>query len=79
MVAQVEGGAVDLIKAPPLRDTARLAADPHYTVVTHPASAQHFQQGVNALVPPLDNKQVRQALDYALDRTARRDRAIGHR
>jgi peptide/nickel transport system substrate-binding protein len=68
MVAQLEGGAVDLIKAPPLRDTARLGSDPHYTVVTHPASAQHFQQGVNTLVPPLDNKKVRQALNYALDR-----------
>ena len=68
MVAQLEGGVVDLIKAPPLRDAARLAADPLYRVVTHPASAQHFQQGVNTLVPPLDNKKVRQALNYALDR-----------
>jgi ABC-type transport system substrate-binding protein len=57
-----------LIKAPPLRDAARLAANPEYKVVTHPASAQHFQQGVNTLVPPLDNKKVRQALNYALDR-----------
>jgi len=68
MVAQLEGGVVDLIKAPPLRDAARLGADPLYRVVTHPASAQHFQQGVNTLVPPLDNKKVRQALNYALDR-----------
>ena len=68
MVAQLEGGALDLIKAPPLRDAARLAPSPDYKVVTHPASAQHFQQGVNTLVPPLDNKKVRQALNYALDR-----------
>ena len=36
--------------------------------MTHPASAQYLQQGVNTLVPPLDNKKVRQALNYALDR-----------
>ena len=68
MVAQLEGGAVDLIKSPPLRDAARLGSTPQYRVVAHPASAQHFQQGVNTLVPPLDNKTVRQALNYALDR-----------
>ena len=76
MVAQLEGGAVDLIKAPPLRDAARLKADTQYKVVTHPASAQHFQQGVNTLVPPLDNKKVRQALNYALDRKRFSDTAL---
>jgi peptide/nickel transport system substrate-binding protein len=76
MVAQLEGGAVDLIKAPPLRDAARLKADPQYRVVSHPASAQHFQQGVNTLVPPLDNKKVRQALNYALDRKRFSDTAL---
>jgi peptide/nickel transport system substrate-binding protein len=76
MVAQLEGGAVDLIKAPPLRDAARLKADPQYRLVSHPASAQHFQQGVNTLVPPLDNKKVRQALNYALDRKRFSDTAL---
>jgi peptide/nickel transport system substrate-binding protein len=68
MVVQLEAGALDLIKAPPLRDAARLGNDPGYKLVNHPASAQHLQQGVNTLVPPFDNKTVRQALNYALDR-----------
>jgi peptide/nickel transport system substrate-binding protein len=67
-VVQLEAGALDLIKAPPLREVARLNNDPQYRVVSHPANAQHLQQGVNTLVPPFDNKTVRQALNYALDR-----------
>jgi ABC-type oligopeptide transport system substrate-binding subunit len=48
--------------------------------VTHPASAQHFQQGVNTLVPHLDNKKVRQALNFALDQKALcRDGVARHR
>ncbi|HEX8969898.1 MAG TPA: ABC transporter substrate-binding protein, partial [Chloroflexota bacterium] len=68
-VTQLEAGALELIKTPPLRDFARFKADPtKYQAVLHPASAQHFLLGANTLVPPLDNKQVRQALSYAVDR-----------
>jgi peptide/nickel transport system substrate-binding protein len=68
-VTQLEAGALDLIKTPPLRDYARLKADTqHYQAMLHPASAQHFLLGVNTLVAPLDNKQVRQAFNYAVNR-----------
>jgi peptide/nickel transport system substrate-binding protein len=69
-VTQLEAGALDLIKTPPLRDFARLKADPSgkYQTLLHPASAQHFLLGANTLSPPLDNKQVRQALNYAVNR-----------
>jgi peptide/nickel transport system substrate-binding protein len=67
-VTQLESGAIDLIKTPPLRDFIRLKSDAKYQTVLHPNSAQHFLLGANTLVPPLDNKQVRQALSYAADR-----------
>jgi peptide/nickel transport system substrate-binding protein len=68
LVTRFEAGAFDLIKTPPLRDYVRLKADPHYQGVEHPTDGRYFLFGVNVTRPPLDNKQVRQALNWALDR-----------
>jgi peptide/nickel transport system substrate-binding protein len=68
MVTQLEGANLDIIKTPPLRDFVRLKADPRFQAVEHTASALNYLLGANLLNPPLDNKKVRQALNYAIDR-----------
>ena len=80
MVAQLEGGAVDLIKAPPLRDAARLRADPNYKVADPPASAQHFQQGVNTTgAAPRQQAGAPGTELRARSQALCRDRAVRHR
>jgi peptide/nickel transport system substrate-binding protein len=68
MVAQLEAGALDLADSPPLRDAARLKQDPKYSALLDPARGWFFYVVANTTFPPLDNKQVRQALNYAIDR-----------
>jgi peptide/nickel transport system substrate-binding protein len=66
LVAQLEAGALDIADAPPLIDFARLRSDPKYRALTVPSSTNVF--GSNVTKPPTDNKLVRQALNYAMDR-----------
>jgi peptide/nickel transport system substrate-binding protein len=47
----------------------RLKANPEYQAIQHPARAGAYAVGINVKRPPLDNKTVRQALNYAIDRT----------
>jgi peptide/nickel transport system substrate-binding protein len=64
--AQLEAGAIDVADAPAITDFARLRDDPKYRALTVPASTNVF--GSNVTKPPTDNKLVRQALNYAIDR-----------
>jgi peptide/nickel transport system substrate-binding protein len=68
MLSQLEAGALDTMKSVPLRDVVRLKADPEYQALVHPNSGIIYVFGLNTLYPPLDNKKVRQALNYAVDR-----------
>ncbi len=68
MVVQFEAGALDLIRNPTKTEFVRLKASPEYQAVQHPARAGAYSLGVNVKRPPLDNKKVRQALNYAIDR-----------
>ena len=68
MVTYLEAGALDAIKTPPLVDFVRLRANPSFQALSHPTSGIIWCIGWNALDAPLDNKTVRQALNYALDR-----------
>lgn len=68
MVAQFEGGAADMVLNPPLRDIGRLKTDPKYQAVANPYTGRYYTAGWNVANKPLDNKQVRQALNYAMDR-----------
>jgi peptide/nickel transport system substrate-binding protein len=68
MVTQLEAGALDMVLNPPLRDMARLRTDSHYQAITNPQSGRFYTLGWTTLTSPLDNKKVRQALNFALDR-----------
>lgn len=67
-IAQLEAGALDLADSPPVRDATRLRQDPNYTYLGTFIGGQYFCVFINTSVSPLDNKTVRQALNYALDR-----------
>jgi peptide/nickel transport system substrate-binding protein len=51
-----------------VRDAARLRQDSQYRYLGTFIGGQYFCVFINTSVPPLDNKTVRQALNYALDR-----------
>jgi peptide/nickel transport system substrate-binding protein len=65
-VLQLESGTLDLALSMPLRDYTRLAADAAYQSILVPGVIHVL--GVNVLNAPIDNKKVRQALNYAIDR-----------
>jgi peptide/nickel transport system substrate-binding protein len=67
-VAQLEAGVLDLADSPPIRDAVRLRNDPAYNYLGTFIGGQYFCVFINTSVPPLDNKVVRQALNWALDR-----------
>ena len=66
MVAQLEAGALDVADNPPLGDFARLGKDPNYHTLTVASGTTVI--GLNTTLPPTDNKVLRQALNYAIDR-----------
>jgi peptide/nickel transport system substrate-binding protein len=68
MAVQLEGGALDVIKIPNVDDYVRLKSDPSYQAIIHPASGTFYQIGFNCARPPFDDKRVRQAFNYAMDR-----------
>src|SRR4029453_15406001 len=47
---------------------ARLKTDAAFTALAHPNAGIFFTIGLNTLNAPLNNKTVRQAMNYALDR-----------
>jgi peptide/nickel transport system substrate-binding protein len=68
MLVQLEAGALDVAKGPAPNDFARYRSDSTYQPIIHGVSGNYFLFGLNLSIPPLENKQVRQALNYALDR-----------
>ncbi|MBV8718079.1 MAG: hypothetical protein JOZ65_23680 [Chloroflexi bacterium] len=68
MVSQFEAGALDMALNPPLQDAGRLKADPQYQVVTNPNTGRYYTAGWNVANAPLDNKLVRQAMNFAMNR-----------
>jgi peptide/nickel transport system substrate-binding protein len=68
-VVQLEAGALDLISVGlPITDMIRLQQDPSYQVLLNDHSGTSWIAFLNCARPPTDNKLVRQALNYALDR-----------
>lgn len=76
MIAQLEGGAIDVADAPLIRDFNRLKSDPKYQGLVNSQDGQHFILAPNTTVAPFDNKLVRQALRFAIDRTRMNEVAL---
>src|SRR5215207_8567515 len=68
MALQLEGGLLDAVKIPHIDDFARLRTNPEFVAQIAPNSGTFFEIGINTKTKPLDDKRVRQALNYALDR-----------
>jgi peptide/nickel transport system substrate-binding protein len=68
LITQLEAGAIDAMDAPPVTDAVRLKADPTYTLTVNANTGGYNALLANTSVPPLDNQQVRQALNYAINR-----------
>jgi len=68
MVAQLEASAIDGAIAAPLRDLARLKDDPKYHYFPNRAAGTYTLIVANTTQPPLDKKEARQAINYALNR-----------
>jgi peptide/nickel transport system substrate-binding protein len=76
MVSQLEAGAIDLAMTPGLPDFVRLKNDPKYQAVLFPNAPNFYMIQPNATLKPLDDKRVRQAFAYTLDRQRMRDTAL---
>jgi peptide/nickel transport system substrate-binding protein len=63
-----EAGQTDVIRTPSWSDMARLKADPTFQAITNPLSGSFYNASFNTTMPPTDNKLVRQALNFAMDR-----------
>lgn len=68
MDLQLESGALDVVKILSVDDFVRLKSDSSYQTVIHPASGTFFEIGFNTKLKPFDDKRVRQAFNYAMDR-----------
>ncbi len=68
MLAHLEAGEVDMVLNPPLRDIARLKDDPAYQAATNPNTGRFYVAAWNVANSPLNNKLVRQALNFAMNR-----------
>jgi peptide/nickel transport system substrate-binding protein len=75
-VAALEGGSIDLLRTGAIRDVARLKADPNYQVFVHPSPGTFFELAFLTSVPPFDNKLVRQAFNWAIDRQRNADQVF---
>jgi peptide/nickel transport system substrate-binding protein len=65
---QLESGAIQFLEGPSRTDFVRLKDSSDYHATAHPTAGRFYVVGVNVQNPPFDNKQVRQALNYAIDR-----------
>jgi peptide/nickel transport system substrate-binding protein len=68
MVADLEGGVLHLVYEPTLQDYTRLKSDASYAAQLLLPAAGMYQIQPNVTFKPLDDKRVRQALNYAIDR-----------
>ena len=67
-LVNLEARSVDVVVNPSETDVARLRSDPKFGVLISEAGGQYYSFGANVTVAPLDNKKVRQAINYGIDR-----------
>ena len=68
LLVQFEAKAFDIAKGVPPVDFARYRGDSQYQTLSSNISGNYFLFGLNLSIPPLEDKRVRQALNYAIDR-----------
>jgi peptide/nickel transport system substrate-binding protein len=68
LLAQLQGKALDLIVNPPFEQVGPIQQDKSLALLQSQTGAQMFYVGLNVTTPPLDKKEVRQAISYAIDR-----------
>jgi peptide/nickel transport system substrate-binding protein len=68
MSLQLDSGALDAIYTPPLQNAARWQNDPRFQVLVDEPNGYFFTAAVNVAKAPFDNKKVRQAINYGIDR-----------
>ncbi len=68
MLVAFEAGQLDAVDTPPIRDTARYQQDPNWQVVFNNIAGDSYVVTFNTTQPPTDNKLLRQAMSFALDR-----------
>jgi peptide/nickel transport system substrate-binding protein len=66
LVSALEGGLLDIALAIPAREAERLGQS--FTIQPGQEGARFYYLGLNAKVPPFDNRLARQAIAHALDR-----------
>jgi peptide/nickel transport system substrate-binding protein len=67
-IAQFEAGALDALKSPALRDFVRYRSDTRFRALTNASTGSFHNMGVDVTRPPTNNKVLRQALNFAIDR-----------
>jgi peptide/nickel transport system substrate-binding protein len=68
MSAQLEADVLDVLESPGTPDAARLKRDPNYQFILDPASGTSALAAANTQLAPTDNKLVRQAINWTIDR-----------
>jgi len=77
MIASLEAGAYDFVNYPLASEAIRLSKDPKFQMQAIFDVGSHYAIWMNVAVPPLDNKLVRQALNFAIDRQRFINTALG--
>jgi peptide/nickel transport system substrate-binding protein len=68
MISALEAGAIQVVDLAAIPDAVRLQGDKDYNVYYTNMIGQFFHSYFNCSKPPFDNKQVRQAVAYAIDK-----------
>lgn len=66
-IAQLEAGEVDIAENPPLQDIERLSSNKNINILRREGARTYFYW-MNSSKPPFNNRLVRQALNYGLDK-----------
>jgi len=77
MIVRLEAGALDFVNYPPTSDAIRLSKDSTYQVLPAFDVGLNYVVWMNVAAPPFDKKEVRQAMNYAIDRQRFVDTTLG--
>jgi peptide/nickel transport system substrate-binding protein len=72
----LESGALEWMSGVPAQDARRLQADPNYQVMLTASGGTFHYLGLDLAFPPLADRRVRQAFNYALNRQRMVDAAL---